>query len=70
MQGAEHLPVKEYYASLGIDLVDDPQHPRFEVNPSPTDEQRRLREAWLRGGTDTPSAPPAPVAGTPGTGSR
>lgn len=46
---SERLPVKEYYAKLGIRLVEDPDgRPlRFEMDPSPTPEQRRLREAWL-----------------------
>lgn len=51
VQGAEHPPVRESYALLGIDLVEDAQGIRFVVNPNPTDEQRRLREAWLRSGT-------------------
>ena len=46
---SEKLPIKEYYAKLGIRLVEDPDgRPlRFEIDPSPTAEQRRLREAWL-----------------------
>ncbi|HEX8359136.1 MAG TPA: hypothetical protein VF613_03395 [Longimicrobium sp.] len=56
VQGTERLPIREYYALLGIDLVEDekgiPQ--RFTVNPNPTPEQLRLREAWLRSG-----APPS-----------
>ncbi|HVG43865.1 MAG TPA: hypothetical protein VM890_04015 [Longimicrobium sp.] len=57
VQGAERPPVKESYALLGIDLVEDERGMpvRLEVNPNPTDEQRRLRQAWLRGGTaDSP----------------
>jgi predicted metalloprotease with PDZ domain len=57
VQGTERPPVKEYYALLGIDLVEDERGMpvRLEVNPNPTDEQRRLRQAWLRGGTaDSP----------------
>jgi predicted metalloprotease with PDZ domain len=47
--GAQHLPIKEYYAKLGITLVEDEQGQpvRFEIDPNPTDEQRILREAWL-----------------------
>jgi predicted metalloprotease with PDZ domain len=47
--GSEHLPIKEYYAKLGITLVEDEQGVpvRFEIDPSPTDDQRLLREAWL-----------------------
>jgi predicted metalloprotease with PDZ domain len=63
VQGAQHLPIREYYGSLGIDFVDG-QEPKFVVNPTPTPEQLRLREAWLRGGTDAPSAPPAATSTT------
>jgi predicted metalloprotease with PDZ domain len=47
--GAQHLPIKEYYAKLGITLVEDEKGEpvRFEIDPNPTDEQRLLREAWL-----------------------
>lgn len=47
--GAQHLPIKEYYAKLGINLIEDEKGApvRFEIDPNPTDEQRRLREAWL-----------------------
>ena len=52
VQGTEHPPLREYYALLGIDLVEDergiPQG--FTVNPNPTPEQARLRAAWLRSG--------------------
>lgn len=60
VQGTERPPVKAYYALLGIDLVEDEQGlpVRLVVNPNPTPEQLRLREAWLRGGTAT--APPSP----------
>jgi predicted metalloprotease with PDZ domain len=46
---AQRLPVKEYYAKLGITLIEDQKgNPvRFEIDPNPTDEQRLLREAWL-----------------------
>jgi predicted metalloprotease with PDZ domain len=46
---SQHLPIAEYYAKLGIRLVNDaqgrPDH--FEIDPHPTSRQRRLREAWL-----------------------
>jgi predicted metalloprotease with PDZ domain len=47
--GSEHLPIKEYYAKLGITLIEDEHGApvRFEIDPNPTDEQRKLREAWL-----------------------
>jgi predicted metalloprotease with PDZ domain len=53
VQGTERPPVKESYALLGIDLVEDERGMpvRLVVNPNPTEEQRRLREAWLRSGT-------------------
>jgi predicted metalloprotease with PDZ domain len=46
---SERLPIKEYYGKLGITLVEDAEgRPlRFDIDPSPTPEQRRLREAWL-----------------------
>jgi predicted metalloprotease with PDZ domain len=46
---SEKLPIKEYYAKLGIRLVEDEsgQPVRFEVDPKPTPDQLRLREAWL-----------------------
>ena len=53
VQGAERPPVREYYALLGIDLVEGEQGPRLVLNPNPTAEQLRLREAWLRSGTGT-----------------
>ena len=47
--GAEPLPVAEYYAKLGIRLVEAPDGMpvRFEVDSAPTPAQRALREAWL-----------------------
>jgi predicted metalloprotease with PDZ domain len=56
VQGAERPPVREYYALLGIDLVEGEQGPRLVVNPAPTAEQLRLREAWLQSGTATGTA--------------
>ena len=46
---AQRLPIKEYYAKLGITLIEDEkgQPVRFEIDPNPTDQQRLLREAWL-----------------------
>ncbi len=54
VQNNEPLPVREYYALLGIDVVVDEQGlpVRFVVKANATPEQRRLRDAWLRGGTD------------------
>jgi len=47
--GAQPLPVAEYYAKLGIRLVEAPDGMpvRFEVDSAPTPAQRALREAWL-----------------------
>jgi predicted metalloprotease with PDZ domain len=47
VEGAEPLPIAEYYDKLGIDFVDDPEQPRFDIRPDPTPEQARLRAAWL-----------------------
>jgi predicted metalloprotease with PDZ domain len=49
IQGSDHPPVKEYYAKLGITLVEDANGlpVKFEVDPNPTLEQLRLRAAWL-----------------------
>jgi predicted metalloprotease with PDZ domain len=46
---AERLPMEEYYAKLGIELVekDDGRPVRFNIGPEPSAEQRRLRDAWL-----------------------
>lgn len=54
VQGNERLPIREYYALLGIDVVVNAQGTPtgFVVNPNATPEQRRLRDAWLQGGTD------------------
>lgn len=58
VQGAEHPPVKEYYAKLGITLIEDDRGlpVRFVVDPNPTPEQLRLRTAWLgpKGGGPVP----------------
>ena len=46
---SQHLPIKEYYAKLGITLIEDDkgQPVRFEMDPNPTEDQRILRDAWL-----------------------
>jgi predicted metalloprotease with PDZ domain len=46
---SQHLPIKEYYAKLGITLIEDEKGApvRFEIDPHPTDQQRLLRDAWL-----------------------
>jgi predicted metalloprotease with PDZ domain len=46
---AEHLPIGESYAKLGITLVKDAQgRPvRFDIDPAPSPGQLALREAWL-----------------------
>ena len=47
--GAERPPLKEYYAKLGITLVEDDKGApvRFDVDPNPTAEQLALRKAWM-----------------------
>lgn len=47
--GAERPPLKEYYAKLGITLVEgDAGAPvRFDIDPTPTAEQLALRQAWM-----------------------
>ena len=49
VQTADHPPVKELYAKLGITLIEDERGlpVRFEMNPNPTPKQLRLRQAWL-----------------------
>ncbi|HYO47406.1 MAG TPA: peptidase [Gemmatimonadota bacterium] len=42
---AEPLPIAEYYGKLGIDY--DPAGPSFSVRENPTEEQSRLRAAWM-----------------------
>jgi predicted metalloprotease with PDZ domain len=46
---SEHLPVKEYYAKLGITLLEDEQGQpvRFDIDTNPSPEQRLLRDAWV-----------------------
>ncbi|MGH7526624.1 MAG: peptidase [Gemmatimonadales bacterium] len=46
---SEKLPIEEYYAKLGIRLIEDPEgRPvRFEMDSNPTPGQLRLRDAWL-----------------------
>jgi predicted metalloprotease with PDZ domain len=50
VSGAEPLPVKNYYANLGVTLVEDQEGrpERFEIDANPTADQLRLRTAWLR----------------------
>jgi predicted metalloprotease with PDZ domain len=48
--GSERPPVKEYYAKLGIALIEDEKGlpVRLEPDPAATPEQLRLRQAWMR----------------------
>ncbi|HYR12162.1 MAG TPA: hypothetical protein VEQ60_30530 [Longimicrobium sp.] len=59
VDAAEHPPLRESFALLGIDLVEDerglPQ--RLVPNPAATPEQLRLRQAWLRSGSGPRTAP-------------
>lgn len=49
VQGSERPPVREYYAKLGLRLIEDERGlpVRFEVDSAATEEQLRLRRAWL-----------------------
>lgn len=49
VKDAQHLPVKEYYAKLGITLIEDEKGApvRFEIDPNPTAQQKKLRAAWM-----------------------
>ena len=44
---SQQLPIKEYYAKLGIRLVEDARDAGAVRDRSATPEQRSLREAWL-----------------------
>jgi len=50
IDGSEHPPLREYYALIGMDVVEDENGTavRIAPNPAATPEQLRLREAWLR----------------------
>ncbi len=49
VEGSEHPPVREFYAKLGITLIEDEKGlpVRFEVDSNATPAQLRLRAAWL-----------------------
>lgn len=49
VERAEHPPVKEFYAKLGITLIEDEKGlpVRFEMDSGATPAQLRLRAAWL-----------------------
>ena len=49
VEGAEHPPVKEYYAKLGSRVIEDQRGLplRFEMDSSATPAQLKLRAAWL-----------------------
>jgi predicted metalloprotease with PDZ domain len=57
VQGAQRLPLHEYYAKLGIVVETDERGipTLFAPAADPTPEQLRLREAWLRGGDPPPT---------------
>ena len=57
VEGAERLPLREYYGSLGIDVTETERGVPTTLTPraDATPEQLRRREAWLRGG-DPPTA--------------
>jgi predicted metalloprotease with PDZ domain len=52
VEGAQRLPLKEYYGKLGITVEENEQGipTRFVTATDATPEQIKLREAWLRGG--------------------
>lgn len=47
--GAERLPLRDFYAKLGLILVEDEKGlpARFEIDSAATPAQLRLREAWM-----------------------
>ena len=49
VRSAEPLPMSEYYAKLGIDLIENEagRPVRFDVDPNPTESEMRLRQAWM-----------------------
>jgi predicted metalloprotease with PDZ domain len=49
VEGAEHPPIKEFYAKLGFRLIEDAKGlpVRFEVDSNATPAQLKLRAAWL-----------------------
>jgi predicted metalloprotease with PDZ domain len=59
VEGAQPLPLREYFAKLGITVeVDEHGVPtRFVPAPDATPAQLKFREAWLRGG-EAPSVGP------------
>ena len=60
VEGAERLPLEEYYGELGI-TVEENEHgipARFALATDATPEQMKLRETWLRGG-EPPHVGPA-----------
>ncbi|HEU4882851.1 MAG TPA: hypothetical protein VFT45_11410 [Longimicrobium sp.] len=59
VDGAEHPPLREYYALLGFTLEEDARGlpVRLVPDPNATPEQLRLRQAWLRSGSGASPAP-------------
>lgn len=59
IDGAEHPPLREYYALLGFTLEEDARGlpARLVPDPNATPEQLRLRQAWLRSGGSVNAAP-------------
>jgi hypothetical protein len=52
VDGAQRLPLREYYGKLGITVEENERGvpTRFAPATDATPEQLKLREAWLRGG--------------------
>lgn len=64
VQGEDRPPLRQYYARLGISIVEDAQGMpvRFELDPNANERQLRLRRAWLGqrgafGNTPPPASP-------------
>jgi predicted metalloprotease with PDZ domain len=59
VEGAQPLPLAEYYAKLGITIERNERGipTRFVPAADATPEQMKLREAWMRGGEPPPVGP-------------
>lgn len=57
VEGAEPLPLSEYFGKIGIEFLDGPE-PRFELDLQAGAEATELRRAWLRLRPDASQSPP------------
>jgi len=57
VEGAERLPLREYYGKLGITVEENERGipTRFTPAADASPEQLEFREAWLRGGEPPPA---------------